>query len=81
MMINLTFLYIIVLRGTFSKPSESKFDIGPTVPKSPAGEEKRAVVGWLGGVVVRTLDLRLSITGSIHDTARLFLRQVTAFRG
>jgi len=31
---------------------------------------------WFGGVVVRTLDLRLSITGSIpsHETAGLFLR-------
>jgi len=31
---------------------------------------------WLGGLVVRTSDLRLSVVGSIsgHDTARLFLR-------
>ena len=31
---------------------------------------------WLGGVVVRTLDLRLSVMGSIpgYDTAWLFLR-------
>ena len=31
---------------------------------------------WLGALVVRTLDLRLSVAGSIsgHDTARLYLR-------
>jgi len=31
--------------------------------------------GWLGGIVVRTLDLQLSVSGSVssHDTVRLFL--------
>ena len=40
-------------------------------------------VTWLNGVVYRLLDLRLSVMGSIpsRDTARLFLRQLTVFRG
>jgi len=39
--------------------------------------------GCLGGVVVRMLVLRLSVTGSVpsYDTSQLFLRQVTVFRG
>jgi len=38
---------------------------------------------WLGGVVVRALDLRFSVVGSSpgHDTAWLFLRLVTVFGG
>ena len=34
------------------------------------------LLDWIGWVVVRTLELRLSVTGSIssHDTAQLFLR-------
>jgi len=38
---------------------------------------------WLGDVVVKKLDLRFLVASSIpsHDTAWLFLSQVTVFRG
>ena len=41
-----------------------------------ASGEATAASGWLGGLVMRTCDLRLLAAGSIlsHDTAWLFLR-------
>jgi len=45
--------------------------------------ERQLLVSKFGSVVVRMLDLRLSVEGSIpgHDTAWLFLRYVTVFAG